>query len=167
MSAGIVIFKAISEWQPKNFSGRTRLAFTSVRPAMMHCTFSQDTKCIQLSLYDTQIIWYATYITTKQEGYCLMSCLWAQKSVQLTSLVGSTHAFVVSAILNITLNTAQHGFFSSVCSENHHAQGLKRGRRVSTNWRQCSPNGICPSCGWAQNYFQIRNILMSTCLQGF
>ena len=28
-----------------------------------------------------------------------MSCLWAQKSVQLTSLVASTHTFVVSAIL--------------------------------------------------------------------
>ena len=60
------------------------------------------------------------YVTqeTKQEGYCFVSCSWAQKSVQLTSLVGSTHAFVVSAILNITLNTAQHGFFSSVCLEN-------------------------------------------------
>ena len=47
-----------------------------------------------------------------------------RKSTQLTSLhlvVGSTHAFVVSTILNVTLNTAQHGFFSSVCSENHSA----------------------------------------------
>ena len=55
------------------------------------------------------------YITTKQEGYCygmvyfyhkcqLVSCLWAQKSVQLTSLVGCTHVLVVSTILNITLN---------------------------------------------------------------
>ena len=64
-------------------------------------------------------IWYTIrYITTKQEGYCLVSCWWAQKSVQLT---GSMHAFAVSAILNITLNTAQHGFFSSVYSENRHA----------------------------------------------
>ena len=31
--------------------------------------------------------------------------------------IGSTHVFV-SAILNVTLNTTQHGFFSSVCSEN-------------------------------------------------
>ena len=50
------------------------------------------------------------YIATKQEGNCLMSCSWAQMSVQLTSLV-----------LNITLNTAQRGFFSSVCSENRSA----------------------------------------------
>ena len=75
--------------------------------------FVHDTThiAIQLSRYDM-------YITTKQEGYCLMSCSWAQKSVQLTSLVGSMHAFVVSAILDIMLNTAQHGFFLSVCSEN-------------------------------------------------
>ena len=38
-------------------------------------------------------------ITTKLEGYCLVSCSWAQKSVQLTSLVGSMHVFVVSTIL--------------------------------------------------------------------
>ena len=44
------------------------------------------------------------YLTTKH----LMSCSLAQKSVQLTSLVGSTHAFVVSAILNITLNTISY-----------------------------------------------------------
>ena len=64
---------------------------------------------IQLSRYDTR---YDTlHITTKR----LVSCLWAQKSVQLTSLVGSTHAFIVPAILNMS------------------------GRRVSTNWRQCFP----------------------------
>ena len=56
-------------------------------------------------------------VTTKQEGYWLVSCLWAQKSVQLTSLVASMHACVVCTILNMMLNTVQHGFFSSVCSE--------------------------------------------------
>ena len=56
-----------------------------------------------------------------------------------TAVDESTHVFVVSAILNIMLNTAQHGFFSSVCSENRHAEGLKSGRRAGTNWRQCFP----------------------------
>ena len=65
---------------------------------------------IQLSRYDT-----IHYITTK----CLLFSLWDQKSVQPENH-GSTYTFV-SAISNITLNTAQHGSFSSVCSENRRA----------------------------------------------
>ena len=84
----------------------------------------------------------------------------AQKSVQLTSLVGSTHAFVVSAILNITLNTISYPeptslllrmldenegktFLSSMRSKKLEGSGYEislfgkspciSGRRVSTN----------------------------------
>ena len=84
-----------------------------------------DTVCHD-TIHDT-----ICYTTTKQEWYCywikwfifdktwdyachLMSCLWVQKSVQLTSLVGSMHVCVVSTILNIMLNTAQYGFFLSL-----------------------------------------------------
>ena len=74
------------------------------RPATIH--FSTIRYVSQYSCHDT-----IRYITTKQEGYCLVCFSWAQRSVQLTSLVGSTHAFVVSAILNVTLNT-EHRFFS-------------------------------------------------------
>ena len=77
------------------------------RPATIH--FSTIRYISRYSCHD-MIHDTIRYITTKQEGYCLVSCSWAQKSVQLTSLV-----------LNITLNTAQHGFFSSVYSENRHA----------------------------------------------
>ena len=51
------------------------------------------------------------------------SCIaraWAQKSAQLTHLAKSMHAFLVCTILNV-LNAAQHGFLSSVCSENRSA----------------------------------------------
>ena len=77
------------------------------RPATIH--FSTIRYISRYSCHDT-IHDTIQYITTKQEGHCLMSCSWAQKSVQLTSLV-----------LNITLNTTQHGFFSSICSENRRA----------------------------------------------
>ena len=68
---------------------------------------------------DVTIRYKIRYVTQQQNASCLARG--HRKSLQLTSLVGSTHVFVVSAILNITLNTAQHGFFSSVCSENRHA----------------------------------------------
>ena len=114
-----------------NLSSFIHCIYTVNRPAMIH--FSTIRYVSRYSCHDMK---HDTirYITTKQEGYCLVSCSWAQKSVQLTSLVGSTHAFVVSAILNIMLNTAQHGFFLSVCSENRRAYGLQSGRVwVSTN----------------------------------
>ena len=46
---------------------------------------------VHFSLYDTYpdtVSCHDTicYITTKQEGYCLMSCSWAQRSVQLPSV---------------------------------------------------------------------------------
>ena len=60
-----------------------------------------------------------------------MSCSWAQKSVQLTSLVASTHAYVVSTILNI--NTARHGF------SRQFVRKVAVHKEISgrTNWRQC------------------------------
>ena len=61
------------------------------RPATIH--FSTIRYVSRYSCHDT-IHDMICYITTKQEGYCFMSCSWAQKSVQLTSLV-----------LKITLNT--------------------------------------------------------------
>ena len=78
------------------------------RPATIHLSTIQYVS--RYSCHDT-IHDTIPYITTKREGYCLVCCSWAQKSVQLTSLVGSTHAFLVSAILNVTLNT-EHGFLS-------------------------------------------------------
>ena len=54
------------------------------RPAMIH--FSTIQYVSRYSCHDT-IHDTIRYITTKQEGYCLVSCSWAQKSVQLTSLV--------------------------------------------------------------------------------
>ena len=89
------------------------LYYCRSRPAMIHFSTIQ-----YVSWYSCQDMIHDTicYMTTvKLEGYCLVSCSWAQKSVQLTSLVGSMHAFVVSDILNIS------------------------GRRVSNDWRQCFP----------------------------
>ena len=107
-SSGVVVNSGIAARNLICKPQRCRPQFSQlIRPATIH--FS---RCIsRYSCHDT-IHDTIRYITTKR----LMSCSWAQKSVQLTSLVGSTHAFVVSAILNITLNNAQHGFFLSVCS---------------------------------------------------
>ena len=56
-------------------------------------------KCIIAGLIPTQchdtIHDRIHYITTKQEGYCLVSCSWAQKYVQLTSLVESMRVFSI------------------------------------------------------------------------
>ena len=108
-SSGVVVNSGIAARNLICKPQRCRPQFSQlIRPATIH--FS---RCIsRYSCHDT-IHDTIRYITTKQEGYCLVSCSWAQKSVQLTSLV-----------LNIMLNTAQHGFFSSVCSENCSA-GLK------------------------------------------
>ena len=63
---------------------------------------------IQLSLYDT-------LHNNKTRG--VFPCVSLVSSEVCAADIGRTHVFV-SAILNITLNTTQHGFFSSVCSEN-------------------------------------------------
>ena len=57
------------------------LAAATCRPATIH--FSTIQYESRYSCHDTM---HDTirYITTKQEGYCLVSCSWAQKSVQLT-----------------------------------------------------------------------------------
>ena len=77
---------------------------------MIHFSTIRYVSRYSLSRYDTYpdtvchdtIHYTIRCITTKQEGYCLVSCSWAQRSVQLTSLVGSMHVFVVSAVLNIS-----------------------------------------------------------------
>ena len=111
-------------WQ--KFEQENDFLNTVSRPAMRH--FSTIRYISRYSFHYT-----IHYVTTSHNNIALRLARGHRKSVQLTSLVGSTHVFVVSTILNITLNTAQHGFFSSVCSENRRAEGLKSGRRVSTN----------------------------------
>ena len=87
----------------------------SSRPATIH--FSTKQYVSRYSCHDT-IPDMIRYITTKQEGYWYgMVYFYNKHDIEIEH--GSTHAFLVSAILNITLNTAQRGFkFSSVCSEN-------------------------------------------------
>ena len=58
------------------------------RPATVHFSTIRYMYVSRYSCHDT-IHDMIRYITTKQKGYCLVACLWAQKSVQLTSLVGS------------------------------------------------------------------------------
>ena len=57
------------------------------------------------------------YDTLHNKKKRVFPCVLLMSSEVCAADIGSTHVFV-SAILNVTLNTAQHGFFSSVCSEN-------------------------------------------------
>ena len=97
-------------------------------------TIRYDTRYDTLHNNKTRMLLLWNDLFSTKHARHLVSRSWTQKSVQLslTSLVGSTHAFVVSTILNIMLNTARHGFVLSVCLENRRAKGLES-RRVSTN----------------------------------
>ena len=67
------------------------------RPATIH--FSTIWYVSRYSCHDT-IHDTIRYITTKQEGYCLMSCSWAQEVCTADK-----------PSLDIMINTAQHGFY--------------------------------------------------------
>ena len=110
--AGSVATNMVAHTKPSTFNRRHysgTLLWVISRPTTTHFSMIR-----YVSWYSCHDMIHDTilYITTKQEGYCLVSCSWAQKSVQVRSLVGSMHVFVVSAILNIMLNTAQYRFFS-------------------------------------------------------